>query len=42
MKSLGIRSIIVKKFMPLPSKTKVESRKNVLKMNFSATNINQK
>lgn len=42
MKNLGIRSIIVKKFRPTSSKSKVESRENVLKRDFSTSNINQK
>ena len=42
MKSLGIRSIIVKKFRPTSSKSKVESKENVLNRDFSTTNINQK
>ena len=42
MKILGIRSIIVKKFRPAASKSKVSSRENVLNRDFSTTNINQK
>lgn len=38
MKSLGIRSIIVKKFRPTSSKNKIESRENVLNRNFSTKN----
>ena len=42
MKKAGIRSIVVKKFRPTPSKDKVEERENIIKRNFSTTTINQK
>ena len=42
MKKAGIRSIIVKKFRPTPSKEKVEERENMIKRDFSTTTINQK
>jgi putative transposase len=42
MKKAGIRSIIVKKFRPTPSKEKVIERDNILKQDFNTTNLNQK
>ncbi|WP_204671902.1 IS3 family transposase [Gracilibacillus alcaliphilus] len=42
MKEAGIRSIIVKKFRPTPSKEKVEERENIMNRDFSTTTINQK
>ncbi|MDC3422016.1 IS3 family transposase [Aquibacillus koreensis] len=42
MKKAGIRSIIVKKFRPTPSKETVIERDNILKQDFNTTNINQK
>ncbi|MEQ6378786.1 IS3 family transposase, partial [Bacillaceae bacterium S4-13-56] len=42
MKKAGIRSIIVKKFRPTPSKEKVIERDNILKQDFHTTNLNQK
>ncbi|OAK71407.1 integrase [Lederbergia galactosidilytica] len=42
MKKAGIRSIIVKKFRPTPSKEKVVERENIIKRDFSTTTINQK
>ncbi|KRG17071.1 integrase [Lederbergia galactosidilytica] len=42
MKVADIRSIIVKKFRPTPSKEKVEERENIINRDFSTTTINQK
>lgn len=43
MKSLNIKSIIVKKYRPYSSsKTKVVERKNLINRDFTTTNINQK
>ncbi|KGX83783.1 integrase, partial [Pontibacillus litoralis JSM 072002] len=42
MKKADIRSIIVKKFRPTPSKEKVEERENIINRDFSTTTINQK
>lgn len=42
MRKLNIKSIIIKKFRPHPSKNKVEARENVLKRDFSTTTINEK
>lgn len=42
MKKLDIKSIICKKFKPMPSKNKVESKENLINRDFSTTNINQK
>jgi putative transposase len=42
MSDAGVRSIIVKKFRPTPSKEKVVERENILKRDFSTTTINEK
>jgi len=42
MKEAGIRSIIVKKFRPTPSKEKVVERDNLLERDFSTQTINEK
>ncbi|SHK42479.1 hypothetical protein [Paramaledivibacter caminithermalis] len=42
MKELGVKSIICKKFKPMPLKNKIDSKKNVLNRDFSTNNINQK
>ncbi|MDK2919688.1 MAG: putative transposase, partial [Candidatus Petromonas sp.] len=42
MKELGIKSIICKKFKPIPSRNKIDNKKNVLNRDFSTNNINQK
>lgn len=42
MKKAGIRSIIIKKFRPTPSKEKIVERENILKRDFSTTTINEK
>lgn len=42
MSAAGIRSIIVKKFRPTPSKEKVVERENILKRDFTTTTINEK
>lgn len=42
MKKLGIKSIIVKKYRPMKSNTKVENKENIIKRDFSTTSINQK
>src|SRR5690625_1430517 len=42
MREAGIRSIIVKKFRPTPSKEKVVERDNLLERDFSTQTINEK
>lgn len=42
MKKLDIKSIIIKKYRPTSSKSKVEDRENILKRDFSTTTINEK
>ncbi|RBP38218.1 transposase InsO family protein [Garciella nitratireducens] len=42
MKELGIKSIIYKKFKPIPSGNKIDSKENILNRDFSTNNINQK
>lgn len=42
MKKADIRSIIVKKFHPTPSKEKVVERENILQRDFSTKMINEK
>ncbi|WP_331722096.1 IS3 family transposase [Alkalithermobacter thermoalcaliphilus] len=42
MKKLNIKSIIIKKFRPHSSKSKIEAKENVLKRDFSTTTINEK
>ncbi|MBU5437198.1 IS3 family transposase, partial [Tissierella sp. MSJ-40] len=42
MNKLGIKSIVCKKFRPISSKNKVESRENIINRDFSTSNINQK
>lgn len=42
MKKLGIRSIITRKFRPMPSKQKIEEKENVLNRDFEAKTINKK
>ena len=42
MKEAGIRSIVVKKFRPTPSKEKVVERDNLLDRDFSTETINEK
>lgn len=42
MKKLGIKSIIIKKYRPTPSKKRIEEQENVLKRDFNATTINKK
>lgn len=42
MNSMGLRSIVVKKFRPYSTKNSIEERENVLNRDFSATNINEK
>lgn len=41
MKKLNIKSIIIKKFRPHSSKSKIEAKENVLKRDFSTTTINE-
>lgn len=42
MKKLDIKSVIIKKFRPSPSKRKIVEQENVLKRDFQATTINKK
>lgn len=42
MNKLGIKSIIVKKYKPGSSKSKIESKENVLNRDFKASTINEK
>ena len=42
MSSMGLRSIVVKKFRPHSSKSSVEEKENLLNRNFEASGINQK
>src|SRR5699024_10929897 len=42
MKKAGVRSIVVKKFRPTPSKEKVIERDNLLERDFSTKTINEK
>jgi transposase InsO family protein len=42
MKKLGIRSIIVKKYRPMKSNSKVVEKENLIKRDFSTTSINEK
>ncbi|MBU5455615.1 IS3 family transposase, partial [Caproiciproducens sp. MSJ-32] len=42
MKKLNIKSIIIKKFRPHSSKSKIAAKENVLKRDFSTTTINEK
>ena len=42
MKKLNISSIVVKKYRPYKNNDKVIERKNILRRDFSTTNINQK
>lgn len=42
MRKLSIRSIVVKKFRPHSSKSKVEDKENILNRDFSTTTINEK
>ncbi len=42
MSSMGLRSIVVKKFRPHSSKSNVEEKENLLNRDFKATAINQK
>lgn len=42
MNKLGIKSIIIKKYQPISSKSKIEARENVLKRDFSTNTINEK
>src|SRR5690625_3788551 len=42
MREAGIRSIVVKKFRPTPSKEKVVERENFLERDFSTQTINEK
>ena len=42
MKKTNIRTIIVKKFRPTPSKEKVVERENILQRDFSTKTINEK
>jgi putative transposase len=42
MSSMGLRSIVVKKFRPHSSKSSVEERENLLNRDFEASGINQK
>lgn len=42
MKSLGIKSIITKKYRPFSNKQKVQEKTNILKRDFTTTAINQK
>lgn len=42
MRKLSIRSIVIKKFRPHSSKTKVEEKENILDRDFSTTMLNEK
>ena len=42
MRSMELKSIVVKKYKPYPSNKKVIERKNILNRDFSTTSINQK
>lgn len=42
MKKLDIKSVIIKKFRPSPSKRNIVEQENVLKRDFEATTINKK
>lgn len=42
MRSMDLKSIVVKKYKPYPSNKKVIERKNILNRDFSTTTINQK
>ncbi|WAA12114.1 IS3 family transposase [Fervidibacillus halotolerans] len=42
MKRAGIKSCIIKKFRPTPTRKPVEERENVLNQNFTTTTINEK
>lgn len=42
MKEAGIRSIVMKKFRPTPSKETIIERENILKRDFSTTTMNEK
>src|SRR5690606_11381166 len=42
MKKEGIRSIVIKKYRPTPSKETVIERENILASDFSTTTINEK
>ncbi len=42
MCKLGIKSIVMKKFKPQSSKSKVEDKVNILDRNFSTNNLNEK
>src|SRR5690625_1151162 len=42
MKKAGIRSIVIKKFRPTPSKETIVERENILERNFSTETINEK
>jgi transposase len=42
MSSMGLRSIVVKKFRPHSSKSSVVEKENLLNRDFKATSINQK
>ncbi|ERI92768.1 integrase core domain protein [Clostridiales bacterium oral taxon 876 str. F0540] len=42
MTKLGVKSIVIKKFRPTSSKSKIENKENVLKRDFSANTINEK
>lgn len=42
MRAANIRSIVVKKFRPTPSKGRILERKNVLKRDFNTTTVNEK
>ena len=42
MKKANIRSIVVKKFRPTPSKETIVERENILERDFSTSTINEK
>jgi transposase InsO family protein len=42
MREANIRSIVVKKFRPTPSKGRILERENVLKRDFKTTTVNEK
>jgi len=42
MTKLGIKSIVIKKFRPATNKSKIESKENVLRRDFSTNTINEK
>lgn len=42
MSSMGLRSIVIKKYRPYSSKTRVDERENLINQDFTTSTVNQK